>query len=80
MADGPRAGLALLDGLDDALAHSHRLGAVRAHLLELDGDLAGAREAYLAAARRATSLPEQQYLERRALACREHVAGSDLLP
>jgi RNA polymerase sigma factor (sigma-70 family) len=77
MVDGPRAGLELLEGLDDALAQSHRLVAVRAHLLELDGDLAGARDAYRAAARRTTSLPEQQHLERRAaaLACREGVDG-----
>lgn len=31
--DGPRAGLAVLEGLDDALAGSHRLAAVRAELL-----------------------------------------------
>jgi RNA polymerase sigma factor (sigma-70 family) len=82
MVDGPRAGLELLEGLDDALAESHRLDAVRAHLLELDGDVAGARDAYRAAARRTTSLPEQQHLERRAaaLACREPTDGSDLLP
>jgi predicted RNA polymerase sigma factor len=82
MVDGPKAGLALLDGLDDALAQSHRLEAVRAHLLELDGDATAARDAYRAAARRTTSLPEQQYLERRAaeLSCREPVPGSDLLP
>ena len=82
MVDGPKAGLARLDGLDDALAQSHRLEAVRAHLLELDGDAAAARDAYRAAARRTTSLPEQQYLERRAaeLSCREPVPGSDLVP
>jgi predicted RNA polymerase sigma factor len=82
MVDGPKAGLALLEQLGDALAQSHRLDAVRAHLLELDGDVAGARDAYRSAARRTTSLPEQQYLERRAaaLACRERVPGSDLLP
>jgi RNA polymerase sigma factor (sigma-70 family) len=82
MVDGPKAGLALLDGLDDALAQSHRLEAVRAHLLELDGDAAAARDAYRAAARRTTSLPEQQYLERRAaeLSRREPVQGSDPVP
>ncbi|MCC2321577.1 RNA polymerase sigma factor [Cellulomonas xiejunii] len=32
-ADGPDAGLAVLDGLDDALAHHHRLPAVRGELL-----------------------------------------------
>src|SRR4029079_1032974 len=31
MADGPAAGLAILDGMDGALADSHRLAAVRAH-------------------------------------------------
>ena len=37
--DGPRAGLALLATLDgdDRMAGSHRLDAVRAHLLELAG-------------------------------------------
>jgi RNA polymerase sigma factor (sigma-70 family) len=82
MADGPKAGLALLEELGDALAQSHRLDAVRAHLLELDGDVAGARDAYRSAARRTTSLPEQQYLERRAaaLACRERAPRSDLRP
>ncbi|WCB91605.1 hypothetical protein DSM104299_00278 [Baekduia alba] len=66
--DGPRAGLALLADLDERLAESHRLGAVRAHLLERAGDVAEARAAYLAAARRTTSLPEQRYLEGRAAA------------
>jgi RNA polymerase sigma factor (sigma-70 family) len=68
MVRGPRAGLELLATLDgDArMAGSHRLDAVRAHLLELAGDTAAAREHYRAAARRTTSLPEQRYLEARA--------------
>jgi RNA polymerase sigma factor (sigma-70 family) len=68
MVRGPRAGLELLATLDaDArMAGSHRLDAVRAHLLELAGDTAAARERYRAAARRTTSLPEQRYLEGRA--------------
>lgn len=45
-ADGPRAGLALLDGIDDRLVGSHRLPAVRAELLGRAGDLVGARTAY----------------------------------
>jgi predicted RNA polymerase sigma factor len=59
--------LALLDTLsaDDRLAEHHRLSAVRAHLLEQAGDADGAREQYLLAARRATSLPEQRYLRAR---------------
>lgn len=36
--DGPRAGLAVLDGLDDALPANHRLAAVRAELLLRAGD------------------------------------------
>jgi RNA polymerase sigma factor (sigma-70 family) len=68
MVRGPRAGLELLTTLDDdaRMAGSHRLDAVRAHLLELAGDTAAARERYRAAARRTTSLPEQRYLEGRA--------------
>ena len=68
MSDGPHAGLAMLSALeaDDRMARHHRLAAVRAHLLELAGDQAGARENYLLAARRTTSLPEQRYLRARA--------------
>ncbi len=68
MVDGPRAGLALLAPLDAdvRVAGHHRLAAVRAHLLELAGDRADARSAYLAAARATTSLPERRYLEVRA--------------
>ncbi|WUI03331.1 RNA polymerase sigma factor [Spirillospora sp. NBC_00431] len=68
MARGPAAGLALLDGLapDRRLAGHHRPHAVRAHLLEMSGDAAGARESYLAAAARTHSVPEQRYLNARA--------------
>jgi RNA polymerase sigma factor (sigma-70 family) len=66
MVDGPQAGLALLATLDGALAESHRLVAVRAHLLELAGDTSAARDAYHEAARQTTSLPEQRHLEGRA--------------
>jgi RNA polymerase sigma factor (sigma-70 family) len=68
MADGPTAGLQRLETLstDKQLAEDHRLYAVRAHLLEMSGDATAAREAYLAAARRATNLPQQRYLNRQA--------------
>jgi RNA polymerase sigma factor (sigma-70 family) len=68
MVHGPAAGLAALGNLDtdDRLAHSHRLEAVRAHLLEQAGDRDTARECYLRAARMTASLPEQRYLHRRA--------------
>jgi RNA polymerase sigma factor (sigma-70 family) len=68
MVDGPRAGLALLGTLDadERLAHTHRLEAVRGHLLELAGDADAARAAYRRAARMTASLPEQRYLALRA--------------
>jgi len=65
---GPRAALALLGTLDtdERMAHSHRLEAVRAHLLEQTGDTTAARHSYLRAAKMTASLPEQRYLELRA--------------
>ena len=65
MANGPAAGLALLDGLDGTVA-AHRLEAVRAHLLEMAGDIEGSVRHYQAAARLTTNLPEQRYLAMRA--------------
>ena len=68
MARDAHAGLALLEGLatDDQIVDDHRFHAVRAHLLEMTGDLTGARDSYLAAARRVCSLPQQRYLRSRA--------------
>ncbi|MFG1813167.1 RNA polymerase sigma factor [Kribbella sp. NPDC049174] len=66
MVHGPARGLALLDDVDPALKDHHRLAAVRAHLLELSGDLPAARSAYQQAARRTDSIPEQRYLQSRA--------------
>jgi RNA polymerase sigma factor (sigma-70 family) len=68
MARGPHAGLELLEELetDERIAGDHRLHAVRAHLLEMAGDRAAARDSYEAAARRTTSLPLQRYLHARA--------------
>ncbi|GLY39725.1 RNA polymerase sigma24 factor [Amycolatopsis sp. NBRC 101858] len=65
-ASGPARGLELLDTVDAKLDVGRRLDAVRAHLLELAGDLAGAREFYLRAAERTASLPERRYLVERA--------------
>jgi predicted RNA polymerase sigma factor len=64
MAQGPRAGLELLAGLehDTRVNEDRRIHAVRAHLLEMTGDRRAAREAYEAAARRATNLQQQRYL------------------
>ncbi|MFL6124131.1 RNA polymerase sigma factor [Actinophytocola sp.] len=70
MARGPAAGLALLSTVasDKRLATHHRLHAVRAHLLELSGDVPGALAAYRQAARLTRSLPEQRYLNMKAAA------------
>jgi RNA polymerase sigma factor (sigma-70 family) len=69
-ARGPLAGLAVLGDLDadERMAGNHRLESVRAHLLEMAGDPAGAHTAYLKAAAMTTSLPEQRYLTLRAAA------------
>jgi RNA polymerase sigma factor (sigma-70 family) len=65
---GPRAGLAVLGTVEanDHMSHTHRLEAVRGHLLELAGDAVAARESYQRAARMTASLPEQHYLAMRA--------------
>jgi len=64
MVHGPEAGLEVIATLaaDKRMAQHHRLLAVRAHLRELAGDPDEAAADYLAAARRATSLPERRYL------------------
>jgi RNA polymerase sigma factor (sigma-70 family) len=74
MVEGPRAGLDLLDTLagDESMAHTHRLDAVRGHLLELAGEPAAARDCYRRAARMTTSIAEQQYLALRAAALSQH--------
>jgi len=68
MTHGPGPGLERLGRLetDRRIAGDHRLEAVRAHLLEMAGQHQAARAAYQAAARRATSLPHQRYLNARA--------------
>jgi predicted RNA polymerase sigma factor len=68
MTSGPQAGLDLLRSLDadERMAGHHRVDAVRAHLLEMAGDLDAARAGYRRAAHRTTSLPERRYLEARA--------------
>ena len=64
MVSGPAAGLAVLAEVesDRRLAETHRLDAVRGHLLEMSGDRAAAVLAYQAAARRTFSIPERDYL------------------
>jgi RNA polymerase sigma factor (sigma-70 family) len=64
MITGPRAGLELIRRLeaDPRINADRRFHAVRAHLLELAGDHAAALGAYRAAARAATNLQQQRYL------------------
>ncbi len=62
-ADGPRAGLAALAGLDPALP---RYTAVAAYLHERDGDPRTAARLYAEAARAAPNLPERDHLTRQA--------------
>jgi len=67
MTNGPRAGLRALEELQDLRARRHhRFAAVRAHLLEMDGDADGARAEYLRAAELTVSIPERQFLIERA--------------
>ena len=64
MVAGPPAGLALVQrlGADARVNADRRFHAVRGHLLEMAGDRAAAVEAYRAAARAATNLQQQRYL------------------
>ena len=73
MVQGPAAGLEMLDALDAGgrLAGTHRLDAVRGHLLEMAGDRDGAVRHYLAAANRTTNTAERNYLLTQAATLRE---------
>jgi len=64
MVHGPAKGLELLRALDteERIAGHYRLDAVRAHLLEMNGDYASAISHYRIAAGRTTSIPERNYL------------------
>jgi predicted RNA polymerase sigma factor len=68
MAQGPVAGLTLLDDMagDERIAHDHRLPAIRAHLLEMAGDHPAASREYLVAAGKAIGVQQQRYLHARA--------------
>jgi predicted RNA polymerase sigma factor len=70
MVEGPPAALAVLDDLEGsgALARSHRLPAVRAHLLEVQGETAAAHRAYIEAAARTANGRERHYLTLKAAA------------
>lgn len=64
MVHGPAAGLRRLQEIepDPRIAGSHRLEAVRGHLLERAGERDAARESYRRAAERTASVAEREYL------------------
>ena len=61
-AQGPRHGLALLEGLDDAMPHNHRLPSVQAHLARRAGDVMQARDCYARAIELCANDVERAYL------------------
>ena len=62
---GPRAGLALLEGLDETLPASHRLWATRAELLARAGEATAADTAYARAIALCDNEMERSHLTRR---------------
>jgi RNA polymerase sigma factor (sigma-70 family) len=70
MVEGPDAALGIVDELSStgALRDSHRLSAVRAHLLEMKGDTDAARAEYVAAAGGSANTRERDYLIMKAAA------------
>jgi RNA polymerase sigma factor (sigma-70 family) len=81
MVHGPSAGLELLRALDadGRLTGHYRLDAVRAHLLELAGDLQAAIAHYRSAAGRTANIPERDYLLSQAARLIEITAARDNL-
>ncbi len=75
MVNGPVAGLAVLEGVEERLAGHYRVDAVRAHLLEMAGERDAAIASYRRAAGRTTNLPEQRYLATQAARLRSDAAA-----
>ncbi len=65
MADGPQAGLALMDALANELDQYHLLHAARADLLRRAGSLTAAAHSYQRALALVTNERERRFLERR---------------
>ncbi|MFC7486052.1 RNA polymerase sigma factor [Knoellia sp. CPCC 206453] len=76
-ADGPRAGLALLDGLD---LPGHRLPAVRGELLARAGDLEAARDSLATAISLCDNEIERRHLERRRAEVRHDEPPTRVVP
>ncbi|MEO9222288.1 MAG: RNA polymerase sigma factor, partial [Mycobacteriaceae bacterium] len=62
MVRGPNVGLHALQLAAPVLGEHHRITAVRAHLLELDGQPDQARQQYALAAQTTLNLAERGYL------------------
>jgi RNA polymerase sigma factor (sigma-70 family) len=79
MVHGPSKGLDLLKALDGdtRLASHHRLDAVRAHLLEMAGDLEAAITLYRTAAGKTASVQERNYLLTQAARLKDSTPGLD---
>jgi RNA polymerase sigma factor (sigma-70 family) len=76
MFEGPETGLALLQPLEQPLAGHYRLHAIRAHLLEMAGELDAAFAEYETAANRTTNLAERDYLTMKAARVNERRSQS----
>ncbi len=66
MVRGPETGLEALRLAEPSLGDHHRIPAVRAHLLDLAGQVEESRTQYTLAAATTMNLPERRYLEARA--------------
>ena len=66
MAEGPAAGLAILDGLSERLSGWAQFHIARAELLRRAGDIAAAARAYRAALNLGMSGPQRAFIEGRA--------------
>ncbi len=78
MVHGPNEGLRLLCALDSdrRIAEHHRVDAVRAHFLEMSGDVESAASYYRAAALKTANLPERNHLMIQAARLAKLLAGS----
>jgi len=76
MVAGPDSALSVLDELagSAALARSHRLHAVRAHVLDMKGDSAAAHDEYTKAAAGTGNRRERDYLTMKAAAMRNRAS------
>jgi RNA polymerase sigma-70 factor (ECF subfamily) len=78
MADGPRAGLAILEPLGEDLDAYHLLHAARADLLRREGRRDEAAEAYRRALELVTNDTERRFLEGRLTALMQRMEPEDL--